>query len=220
MEETQGSKTYQILNEIFNAVTHGAGTGLAIAALVLLVIKGAASGSALEVVAFTIYGASLVILFLCSTLAHGLHFTKAVKVFRVFDHNGIFFLIAGTYTPICLSVLRNNIWGNIILGLVWICSIIGIVFNAINMHKKSIKILSMILYVVMGWCIILAIKPLLDSWSIQGFIWMLVGGIAYTVGIIFYGLGKNHKYIHSIWHLFVLLGTILQFIAIFVYIIL
>ena len=118
------------------------------------------------------------------------------------------------------STFVNNIWGNIILGLVWICSIIGIVFNAINMHKKSIKILSMILYVVMGWCIILAIKPLLDSWSIQGFIWMLVGGIAYTVGIIFYGLGKNHKYIHSIWHLFVLLGTILQFIAIFVYIIL
>ena len=134
MEKTQGSKTYQILNEIFNAVTHGAGTGLAIAALVLLVIKGAASGSALEVVAFTIYGASLVILFLCSTLAHGLHFTKAVKVFRVFDHNGIFFLIAGTYTPYCLVAL-NNWLGWIVLAVIWICSILGIVLTSIYLPK-------------------------------------------------------------------------------------
>lgn len=207
--------------EIFNAVTHIVGGGFGIIVLLLCTIFGVKNNhSPLEIFGFVIYGISMILLYTMSSIYHFLRRNKAKKLFRIFDHCTIYFLIAGTYTPICLSVLKNNIWGNIILGLVWICSIIGIVFNAINMHKKSIKILSMILYVVMGWCIILAIKPLLDSWSIQGFMWMLVGGIAYTVGIIFYGLGKNHKYIHSIWHLFVLLGTILQFIAIFVYIIL
>ncbi|WP_282675939.1 hemolysin III family protein [Lactococcus cremoris] len=216
MEETQGSRTYQILNEIFNAITHGAGTGLAIAALVLLVIKGAASGSALEVVAFTIYGASLVILFLCSTLAHSLHFTKAVKVFRVFDHNGIFFLIAGTYTPYCLVAL-NNWLGWIVLAVIWICSILGIVLTSIYLPKwgKTPK-LSTVLYVVLGWMILIVIYPLWNALHTVGF-WLLVaGGVVYSVGALIYHF--KFRFAHVVWHLFVLLAAILMFFSVYLYV--
>lgn len=214
--ETEGSKTYQILNEIFNAVTHGAGTGLAIAALVLLILKGAASGSALELVAFIIYGASLVLLFLFSTLAHSLHFTRAVKVFRVFDHNGIYLLIAGTYTPYCLVAL-NNWLGWAVLSVIWVCAILGIILTSIYLPKwgKTPK-LSTILYVVMGWMILLAIYPL---WQVleAASIWLLVaGGVVYSVGAAIYHF--KFPFAHVLWHLFVLLAAGLMFFSVYLYV--
>lgn len=214
--ETEGSKTYQILNEIFNAVTHGAGTGLAIAALVLLILKGAASGSALELVAFIIYGASLVLLFLFSTLAHSLHFTRAVKVFRVFDHNGIYLLIAGTYTPYCLVAL-NNWLGWAVLSVIWICAILGIILTSIYLPKwgKTPK-LSTILYVVMGWTILLAIYPLWQVLEPAG-IWLLVaGGVVYSVGAAIYHF--KFPFAHVLWHLFVLLAAGLMFFSVYLYV--
>ncbi|RZI48759.1 PAQR family membrane homeostasis protein TrhA [Lactococcus kimchii] len=214
--ETEGSKTYQILNEIFNAVTHGAGTGLAIAALVLLILKGAASGSALELVAFIIYGASLVLLFLFSTLAHSLHFTRAVKVFRVFDHNGIYLLIAGTYTPYCLVAL-NNWLGWAVLSVIWVCAILGIILTSIYLPKwgKTPK-LSTILYVVMGWMILLAIYPLWQVLEAAG-IWLLVaGGVVYSVGAAIYHF--KFPFAHVLWHLFVLLAAGLMFFSVYLYV--
>lgn len=214
--ETEGSKTYQILNEIFNAVTHGAGTGLAIAALVLLILKGAASGSALELVAFIIYGASLVLLFLFSTLAHSLHFTRAVKVFRVFDHNGIYLLIAGTYTPYCLVAL-NNWLGWAVLSVIWVCAILGIILTSIYLPKwgKTPK-LSTILYVVMGWMILLAIYPLWQVLEPAG-IWLLVaGGVVYSVGAAIYHF--KFPFAHVLWHLFVLLAAGLMFFSVYLYV--
>ena len=129
-------------------------------------------------------------------------------------------MIAGTYTPICVILLRHEWWGIALLALVWVAAIIGITFNAINMHKRSIKILSMILYIVMGWCVIFLVVPLLKIWYGPGFWFLLGGGISYTVGVIFYAFGKKAKYIHSIWHLFVFLGTVLQYVAILKYVIL
>lgn len=211
--EKQETKTYQILNEVFNAITHGVGTGLSVVALVLLILKGVNSGSALEITAFVIYGAALIILFLFSTLAHSLHFTRAVSVFRVFDHNGIYFLIAGTYTPYCLVTL-NNWLGWIVLSIIWICAILGIVLTSIYLPKwgKTPK-LSTILYVVMGWMILIAIYPLWQTLSPLGF-WLLVaGGIVYSVGAMIYHF--KFPFAHVVWHLFVLVAAALMFISVY-----
>ena len=218
--ETQSSRTYQILNEIFNAITHGIGVGLSIAALVLLILKGVASGSALAVTAFAIYGASLVMLFLFSTLAHSLHFTRAVKVFRVFDHNGIYLLIAGTYTPVTLTALRPQypVQAFVIFGIVWACCFIAATLTAIDLKKY--QILSMICYLAMGWCIIFFIKPTVQCLGTGGTVFLFTGGVAYTIGAILYGIGKKKKYVHSIFHLFVVAGSILHFFMILFYVIL
>ncbi len=207
--------------EIFSAVSHIVGGGFGILALLLCTIFSIKRGmDGLSIFCLVLYGMSIIVLYTMSALYHFLRRNRAKKVFRVFDHCTIYFLIAGTYTPICGIVLRDNIWGIIILSIVWVGAIIGITFNGINMQWKAVKIISMILYVVMGWIIIAAIRPLLDLWSLPGFLWTLGGGIAYTIGVIFYAFGKKCRYIHSIWHLFVLLGTILQFVAIFGYIVL
>ena len=197
MEKT-GSRNYQILNEIFNAITHGVGLGLAIAGLVLLLVKAAASGQAIQVVASAIYGAALIMLFLFSTLAHSLHFTKAVKVFRVFDHNGIYFLIAGTYTPYCLVAIGG--WmGWSVLSVIWICAIVGIVMTSIFLPKwNKVPKLSTIIYVVMGWMILLAIYPLWHTISHTEF-WLLVaGGVVYSLGALFYHF--KFPFAHVVWH--------------------
>lgn len=207
--------------EIFSAVSHIVGGGFGVIALLLCTIFSIKRGmDSLSIFCLVIYGISIIVLYTMSALYHFLRRNRAKKVFRVFDHCTIYFLIAGTYTPICGIVLRDSIWGIIILSIVWSGAIIGITFNGINMQWKAVKVISMILYVVMGWIIIAAIRPLLDLWNLPGFLWTLGGGIAYTIGVIFYAFGKKCRYIHSIWHLFVLLGTILQFVAIFGYIVL
>lgn len=205
--------------EIFNAVSHIVGGGFGIIALIVGLIIASLHSNVYGIVSMAIYGVSMILLYTMSAIYHFLRKNKAKKVFRIFDHCTIFLLIAGTYTPYCLVTLREaGGWGWTIFGIVWMCAILGIVFNAINMHKPIIKILSMICYLAMGWCVVIAIGPLLENLSKPGFIWLLLGGIMYTIGVVFYALGSKKKYIHSVWHLFCLAGTILQFISILFYV--
>ncbi|HEY0221975.1 PAQR family membrane homeostasis protein TrhA [Lactovum miscens] len=212
----QTSKTYLIVNEIFNATTHGIATGLAIAGMILLILKGVHNSSPIEVVSFTIYGAMLVLLFLFSTLHHSLYFSRAHKVFQVFDHAGIFLLIAGTYTPYCLITLNGWI-GWTILSIVWPCAILGIVFTAIFLPRaKQVPKFSTVLYVVMGWLILLAFLPLYHLLTATGF-WLLVaGGVIYTVGALIY----RYKFFfsHVLWHIFVLVAAMLIWFSIYFYV--
>ena len=206
--------------EIFNAVSHIVGGAFGIIALILGLVFTIQEGhDGWSILSVIIYGVSIILLYTMSSIYHFLRRNKAKRVFRIFDHCTIYLLIAGTYTPICVILLRHEWWGILLLILVWVAAIVGITFNAINMHKTSIKVLSMILYIVMGWCVIFLIVPLLKIWYGPGFWFLLGGGISYTVGVIFYAFGKKAKYIHNIWHLFVFLGTVLQFIAILKYII-
>ena len=206
--------------EIFNAVSHIVGGAFGIFALVIGVIIACIHSNAYGVVSMAIYGSSMILLYTMSAIYHFLRRNKAKKVFIIFDHCTIFLLIAGTYTPYCLVTLREaGGWGWSIFGVVWGCAVLGIVFNAINMHKPIIKVLSMICYLAMGWCVIIALGPLLDNLPRPGFVWLLMGGVMYTVGAIFYMMGRKKKYIHSVWHLFCLAGTILQFISILFYVV-
>lgn len=207
--------------EIFSAVTHIVGGGLGVVALVLGIVFASIYNDAYCVVSLIIYGLSLVILYTMSSIYHFLRKNRAKKVFRILDHCTIFLLIAGSYTPFCLVTLRNSgAWGWTLFGIIWGFAVLGVVGNAINMHNIVIKILSQICYIVMGWCILLALGPLMENIELGGFILLLLGGIAYSIGAIFFAFGSKYKWIHSIWHLFVLLGSILHFFAIFFYVVL
>lgn len=205
--------------EIFNAVTHIVGGAFGIIFLIVGVIYAHWHCDGVGIFSMYIYGFCMIITYTMSAIYHFLRPNKAKKVFRIFDHCSIYLLIAGTYTPLCLITLANApAWGYTLFAIVWALSILGIVLNAVNMSKW--KVLSMILYIALGWCIILAIYPLLQNIQLAGFWWLLAGGLCYTVGAVFYGFGKKVKYIHSIWHLFVLFGSILQFVSILFYVIL
>ena len=207
--------------EVFNAVTHIVGAGLGVIFLFVGVAFAIIHHDAIAIFAMLVYGISIILLYLASSIYHFLRRNRAKKLFRVFDHCTIFLLIAGTYTPFCLIVLRNEgAWGWALFGALWFFAIIGIILNAINMHDKSVKRLSMGAYLIMGWCGIIAIVPLLSVFPIEGIILTALGGVAYTVGAVFYSFGHKKKYIHSIWHLFVLLGSVLQFFAILFYVLL
>ena len=205
--------------EIFNMVTHIVGGGLGVVALVLCVIFSAIKGDAWSVVGSAIYGASLILLYTASSVYHGLKPIMAKKVMQVIDHCTIYFLIAGTYTPILLSSIRkvSPAWCWVIFGIVWSMAALGATLTAIDLKKYSI--FSMFCYIAMGWCIIIASKTALEAISISGFLWLLIGGILYTIGAVIYGLGKKARYMHSIFHIFVVLGSIFQFICIFFYVI-
>ena len=205
--------------EIFNAVSHIAGGAFGIFALVIGLVFASKYSNAYGIVSMAIYGTSMILLYTMSAIYHFLRKNKAKKVFRVFDHCTIFLLIAGTYTPFCLVTLREAAaWGWTLFGVVWFFAVLGIIFNAINMHRPIIKVLSMICYLAMGWCVVIALGPLLDNLDKIGFVWLLLGGLMYTLGAVFYLIGSKKKYIHSVWHLFCLAGTIFQFISILLYV--
>ena len=206
--------------EIFNAVSHIVGGGFAIVALVLGIVFSCLYSNISGLLSMIVYGLSLIILYTMSSIYHFLRPNRAKKVFRIFDHCSIFLLIAGTYTPYCLVTLnKDSNVGWVLFAIVWTLAILGIVANAINMHHPWIKTLSMICYLGMGWCVIFAINTLLANLSLWGFLLLLLGGISYTIGAVFYGFGKKAKYIHSIWHLFVVVGSILQFFSVLFYVI-
>ncbi|WP_086347632.1 PAQR family membrane homeostasis protein TrhA [Candidatus Enterococcus clewellii] len=213
MEKAGFSRKYLILNEVLNAVTHGIGFGLSIAGLVVLLVKGAHMGSALHVVSYALYGSMLILLFLSSTLFHSLIFTKAKKVFQVFDHSSIFLLIAGSYTPFCL--LSVNGWlGWTLFGLIWAMAIFGVVYKSVTLHKQdTVKNASTIIYIIMGWLCLIAAKPLYDSLSFTGLSLLVAGGVAYTLGALFYSL-KNVRFMHVVWHLFVMAGAAFMYFSI------
>ena len=200
--------------EIANAVSHGVGAGLAIAGTVVLLVKAATTGTAVDIVSSALYGSSLIILYLFSCIYHSLANNMGKKVFQIFDHCSIFLLIWGTYIPVCLSLLGNAL-GWVIFGIIGLLTVLGVVFNAINL-KKWHKV-SLILYIIMGWSVLFTIKPIIDSVSIGGLVFLFVGGLAYTLGVIFFKL--KVKYMHFIWHIFVLAGSILHFFFIYLYVI-
>lgn len=179
-----------------------------------MVVRAARSADAYAVVAATLFGAALIILYTMSTLYHALAPEKAKRVFRIFDHVTIFFLIAGTYTPYLLVTLRGPL-GWTLFGILWGLAITGIVFDAIMLDR--FRKIEMILYVAMGWCIIFASKSVLASLASTGFILLLAGGLCYTVGIVFYAM-KTVRYMHSIWHLFVLAGSICHYFSVMLYV--
>ena len=205
--------------EIFNMTSHIVGAVLGIVATVLCIVFAAIRGNVYGVVSGAIYGVTMIILYTMSSIYHGLSPKRySKKVFQVLDHCSIFLLIAGSYTPFALCTIReyDTASGWIIFGVIWAFAILGIVLNSIDI--KKFKVFSMICYLVMGWCIVFKITLLPELLGTAGFILLLLGGIAYTVGAILYGLGKKHKYMHSIFHLFILLGSLLQFFCILLYV--
>lgn len=184
---------------------------LAVAALVILIIMASLYGTASHIVGFAVYGSAMFILYLASTLYHSLTHAKAKNLFRKFDHMSIFLLIAGTYTPFCLTVLSGWI-GWTIFGITWTCAIGGIVLKAFQTGKH--ERLSTFLYVIMGWLIMPAIKPLYDAVNMQTFTFLMLGGVCYTAGTYFFLNDTKHTYYHSIWHLFVLAGSICHFFSV------
>ena len=205
--------------EIFNMTSHIVGGVLGVVALVLCVVFAAIHGNGYGVVSGAIYGVTMIILYTMSSIYHGLKpKRKAKKVFQVLDHCSIYLLIAGSYTPFALCTLReyDTALGWTIFGVIWFVAILGIVLNSIDI--KKFKVFSMICYLVMGWCIVFKINLLPELLGTAGFVLLLIGGLSYTVGAILYGLGKKHKYMHSIFHLFILLGSLLQFFTILLYV--
>ena len=205
--------------EIFNMVSHIVGGGLGVIVTVLCVALAAVHQNVWGVVGCAIYGASMITLYTCSSVYHGLTHPTAKKVMQVVDHCTIYFLICGTYTPILLTAIRevSPIWAWTIFALVWGLAAMATTLTAIDLKKYSK--LSMACYIGMGWCIILAWDVTVRAIATPG-LWLLIGGgVAYTVGAVLYGIGKKHRYMHSVFHLFVVLGSILQFLCIFFYVI-
>lgn len=194
---------FSIKEEIANSITHGIGFLLSIPALVLLIVFAVQSGDPWRIVSFTIFGVTMILLYLFSTLLHSIQYPKVKDFFEILDHSAIYLLIAGTYTPFVLIPLRGEL-GWTLFGIVWALAILGVVFKFF--FVKKFVVLSTILYVIMGWLIVIGIKPLYEFLGTYGFGLLLTGGILYTVGSIFYVLQKI-PYFHAIWHVFVLAGS-------------
>jgi hemolysin III len=195
--------------EIVNDVTHGIGAGLAISGLVLLIVFAINEGSVSHIIGFTIFGATMVILYFASTLYHSFTHPGRKQLFRKFDHMSIFLLIAGTYTPFCLTALPGWV-GWTIFGIIWACAAAGIVLKAFYTGRH--ENISTFLYIVMGWLIIPAIRVLFDSVSFNTFLFLMIGGACYTLGTYFFI--RDKRYYHSIWHLFVLGGSTCHFFSV------
>ena len=209
-------RNYTLGEELFNSISHGVGALGAIACCAVIVVFAALTRDPWKIVSASVYGICMSLLFLFSTLYHSLTNATAKKVFRAFDHLGIFLLIAGSYTPITLVTLRGPL-GWTLFGVVWGAAVLGIVFNAISVER--FKKFSMIAYIATGWAVVLAIVPLVRSIPLPGIILMVIGGLMYTIGIVFYKM-KKIRYMHSVWHLFVLAGALFQYFAILFYVIL
>lgn len=198
--------------EIANSVSHGIGLVAALAATPLLILA-AIPGGAGSIVGASIFAATVVALYLASTLYHALPGARAKRVFRVLDHGAIFLLIAGTYTPFTLGVLRGG-WGWSLFGAVWGLAVAGVVFRSIvGIRYPAIRTT---IYVAMGWLVVIAIRPLWQRMPLEGFLWLLAGGLAYTGGVAFYA-SRRLRYAHFAWHLCVLAGTTCHFLAVFWY---
>lgn len=208
------SRTQSRGEEIANSVSHGIGLLAALISAPLLITAAARQGDGADIVGMSIFVATMLFMYLSSTLYHALPQKSVKRIFRVLDHCSIYLLIAGTYTPFTLGVL-SGAWGWIMLGLVWSIALAGIVMKAaVGMRYPK---LSTVLYLVMGWLVIIAVKPLWLTMPHAGLFWLLAGGIAYTVGVAFYAAGNRIRYGHFIWHLFVIAGTSCHFIAVFKY---
>ncbi len=203
--------------ELFHMVSHIIGGALGVLVLISCVLVSAVRGDTYGIVGGSIYGGTLITLYTISSVYHGLAPSTAKRVMRVLDHCAIYFLISGTYTPILFTAIREEnpvvCWG--LFGLVWGLTALAVTLTAVNMKKYSV--FSMVCYIVMGWCIAFVPKVAIAAIPIQGLFFLLAGGIAYTVGAVIYGIGKKHKYMHSVFHVFVVVGSLLQFFCIVFY---
>lgn len=216
MEKTKKHpRFYTLGEEIANAITHGLGAALAIAGAVVMIVCAAQAADPWKIVSACIYGFGLILLFTMSTLYHSFPVGKTKSVFRVFDHASISLLIAGTYTPICLVTIRGWV-GWTIFGIAWGCAALSITLNSINLEKFDK--LTLVGYLVSGWCIVMALPAVIKAMPLPGLLLMLTGGLCYTFGVIFYK--KKNKYMHAIWHIFVLAAGIFHFFAVLLYVIL
>lgn len=206
--------TFSKGEEIANAITHGVGAVLSIPALVLLIVFSSLYGSAWHIVSFTIFGITMLLLYFSSTMVHALPVGKAKDLFEVFDHASIYLFIAGTYTPLLFIVVQGTL-GWTLFGIVWGIATIGIVFKVF--FVKKFLFLSTIFYILMGWLVIFAIRPIIMTLPQAGTVLLVSGGIFYTLGTVFY-MWRGFKYHHAIWHLFVLIGTALHFFLILFYV--
>ncbi|MBL7967250.1 MAG: hemolysin III family protein [Prolixibacteraceae bacterium] len=210
----QTEKIYRKLSEgeeIVNAITHGIGALLSIAALVVLVILASTQGDIWHIVSFSIYGSTLILLYLSSTLYHSFSGPKVKNLFARFDHISIFLLIAGTYTPILLTSMRG-VWGWTLFGIIWGLALTGAVIRSIYLHR--FRKLMVAVYLLMGWMFVLAGKQIFQSLPSISLTFLVLGGVAYSVGVIFY-MWRKLPYSHGVWHLFVLAGSVLHFFAIY-----
>lgn len=201
--------------EVYHAITHGLGTVLSLIGLILLIIHSAINGNALKVVSVTIFGTTMLLMYVMSTIVHSLPKGRAKNVFQIFDHSSIYLFIAGTYTPFLLVHLHGKI-GMILLIIIWAIAIIGVTFKVF--FTQRFVFLSTVFYIVMGWLIVLVWKPLTAAMATNGIVLLVSGGLAYTIGAIFF-LWRSLPYHHVIWHLFVIAGSALHFFAIFYYVI-
>jgi hemolysin III len=203
-----------IKEETINAWTHGLGALLSLAGLVVLVILASLRGDAWHIVSCSIYGVMLLLLFSSSTLYHSFRNERVKHVLRIIDHAAIFLLIAGTYTPFVLVNLRGG-WGWSLFGVIWGLALAGIVFQVFFVSR--FRLLQTVIYLLMGWLVVIAVKPLLTRVALPGLLWLLAGGLSYTVGALFY-LWKKLPYHHAVWHLFVLGGAICHYFAVLFYV--
>lgn len=204
---------YSRKEEVANAVTHGLGAALSIAGLTLLIVFASLKGTAWHVTSFTVYGVTMLMLYVASTLVHSFREGKVKDLFETFDHSCIYLFIAGTYTPIMLTVLRSPL-GWTLFGIVWGIAVAGIVFKAF--FTKRFLYLSTLFYVLMGWMVVFAWGPLQNAMSPSGLNLLIAGGVLYTLGTIFY-VWRAFPYHHAVWHLFVLAGSVVHFFAILLY---
>jgi hemolysin III len=200
--------------ERFNSISHLVGAALALAGLVVLVVVASLQGDPWKIVSFSIYGASLFLLYTLSALYHSLR-GRAKVFFRKLDHVAIYLLIAGSYTPLTLVTLRG-IWGWTLFIIIWCLAIVGIIVD--SLHREGSRSIQMVIYLLMGWLILVATYPLIETLPHGGLVLLVLGGVFYTSGIIFYVLDGRMKHAHGIWHLFVLAGSISHFLAMLLYV--
>lgn len=208
------SRAQSLGEEIANSISHGLGLLLAIVGLPFLVVNAMHTGSALAVAGAAIFGSSAILLYLASTLYHAVSHERIKEMLQRMDHGAIYLLIAGTYTPITLGVLRGS-WGWALLGVVWTLALAGVLFK--TLVGVRFQHVSTLLYVAMGWGALIAIRPLWLHMAPNGLLWLFGGGVAYTVGVVFFMLDEKLRYSHFIWHLFVLAGTGCHFFAVLLY---
>ena len=206
---------YSLSEEIASSVTHGIGVLLALAALAVMVVFAALRGTVWHVVACAVYGATLVLMFVASTLYHSLPWSRAKAVLKVIDHSAICLLIAGTYTPFFLIPLRGP-WGWTLFGIIWGLALVGVVFKVF--YAGRYRLFSTLIYIGMGWMVVVAIRPLCHSLPWGGLLWLVAGGLFYTGGTVFY-LGRRIPFNHAIWHGFVLAGSLCHFLSVMLYVI-
>lgn len=211
----QNIKRYTVGEEIFNSVSHGVSALGAIVGCSVMVTLAACFGNGTAVLSALVFGLSLITMYTMSTLYHAFPFEKVKRIFRVFDHSSIPLLIAGSYTPFCLIALDGNIKGKIVVCVVWLCGVLAIVLNIINLDR--FEKINLVLYIAMGWAVVFALKDIIRALPKNGFILLAAGGIAYTIGIIFYKM-TTVRYMHSVWHLFVTAGSLAHFLCVAMYV--